>query len=55
MSVIEELMAALGNAVLTGDRITERYRSDASLSGRTLPLAVVRPGSVDEVAVALKI
>ncbi|MEY9536694.1 FAD/FMN-containing dehydrogenase [Sinorhizobium fredii] len=55
MTVIEELVRTLGDAVLTGDRISERYRSDASLAGRSLPKAVVRPASVAEVATALKI
>ncbi|MCA1441475.1 FAD-binding oxidoreductase [Ensifer sp. IC4062] len=55
MSVIEDLTRSLGEAVLTGDRITERYRSDASLTGRNLPSAVVRPASTTEVATALSI
>ncbi|MEY9785027.1 FAD-binding oxidoreductase [Sinorhizobium fredii] len=55
MTVIEELVRILGDVVLTGDRISERYRSDASLAGRSLPKAVVRPASVAEVATALKI
>lgn len=56
MSVIEELKSALGNdAVLSGEAIGERYRSDESLAGRLLPLAVVRPRSTDEVSAALRI
>lgn len=55
MSVIDDLTSALGDAVLTGDRIAERHRGDASLTGRILPLAVVRPASVAEVADALRI
>lgn len=55
MTVIEELVRTLGDAVLTGDRISDRYRSDASLAGRSLPKAVIRPASVAEVAAALKI
>ncbi|TCN31487.1 FAD-binding oxidoreductase [Sinorhizobium americanum] len=55
MTVIEELVHSLGEAVLTGDRIGDRYRSDASLTGRSLPMAVVRPASAPEIAIALKI
>ncbi|WEX89822.1 FAD-binding oxidoreductase [Sinorhizobium garamanticum] len=55
MSVIEDLIRSLGEAVLTGDRIAERHRSDASLTGRNLPSAVVRPASTAEVATALSI
>ncbi|MDE3815945.1 FAD-binding oxidoreductase [Sinorhizobium meliloti] len=55
MSVIDDLTSALGDAVLTGDRIAERHRGDSSLTGRILPLAVVRPASVAEVADALRI
>ncbi|WFU50998.1 FAD-binding oxidoreductase [Sinorhizobium terangae] len=55
MSVIEELIRTLGDAVLIGDRITERHRSDASLTGRSLPSAVVRPASTADVATALSI
>ncbi|WP_331376234.1 FAD-binding oxidoreductase [Sinorhizobium chiapasense] len=56
MSVIEDLTRSLGEAVvLTGDRIPERHRSDASLTGRNLPKAVLRPASVAEVAAALKV
>ncbi|ASY60114.1 FAD-binding oxidoreductase [Sinorhizobium sp. CCBAU 05631] len=55
MTVIEELVQSLGEAVLTGDRIGDRYRSDASLTGRSLPKAVVRPAGAAEVAIALKI
>ena len=55
MTVIDDLTSALGDAVLTGDRIAEHHRSDASLTGRILPLAVVRPASVGGVADALRI
>lgn len=56
MIIIEDLRQALGeDAVLTGDAVTARYRSDASQTGRTLPLAVLRPASVDQVAQALRI
>ncbi|WP_018237912.1 FAD-binding oxidoreductase [Ensifer sp. BR816] len=55
MTVIEALVQSLGDAVLTGDQIGQRYRSDASLSGRSLPKAVIRPASVGDVAAALKI
>lgn len=55
MSVIEDLKQALGDAVLTGAGIGERYRSDASLTGRHLPKAVIRPANTDEVSTALRI
>ncbi len=53
MTVIEELVRSLGEAVLTGDRISQRHRSDASLTGSSLPKAVIRPASVADVAAAL--
>lgn len=56
MSIIEELKTALGpDMVLTGTAIGERYRSDESLTGRVLPLAVIRPRTVEEVSTALRI
>lgn len=55
MSVIEDLKQALGDAVLIGAQIGERYRSDASLTGRYLPKAVIRPANTEEVAAALRI
>lgn len=56
MTVIDELKAALGEeAVLTGDRIGGRYRSDESHTGRDLPLAVLRPATVEAVSQALAI
>lgn len=56
MTIIEELKRALGpEAVLTGSEIGERYVSDASLTGRVAPMAVIRPRSVDAVSAALSI
>jgi len=56
MTVIGDLIEALGpDAVLTGAAIGERYRSDASTTGRALPLAVVRPTSTEQVSQALQI
>jgi FAD/FMN-containing dehydrogenase len=56
MTVIDDLIEALGSdVVLTGEEIGERYRSDASTTGRFLPLAVLRPSSTEQVALALKI
>ncbi|PTM91407.1 FAD-binding oxidoreductase [Mycoplana dimorpha] len=56
MAIIEDLKNALGaDAVLTGAQIGERHRSDASLTGRVLPIAVLRPRSVEEVSAALRI
>ncbi|MDQ1849882.1 FAD-binding oxidoreductase [Gemmobacter fulvus] len=54
--MLAELLAALGPAgCLTGDRVAEAARSDASRSGQTLPLALLRPSSVAEVSAALEI
>ncbi len=56
MTIFDELIDALGpDAVLTGAAIGERYRSDASTTGRTLPLAVLRPASTEQVSAALAI
>ena len=56
MTVIDDLVEALGaENVLTGERRGERYRSDASATGRHLPLAVLRPTSIDQVSAALRI
>lgn len=56
MTVIDELIEALGgDAVLVGKSVGERYRSDASAAGRFLPLAVLRPRSVEQVSAALAI
>jgi FAD/FMN-containing dehydrogenase len=56
MTVLDDLINALGpDAVLTGPAIGERYRSDASTTGRSLPLAVLRPSNTEQVSVALKI
>ncbi|MBX9454552.1 MAG: FAD-binding oxidoreductase [Rhizobium sp.] len=43
------------SALMTGDRIPARSRSDASLSGRHLPIALVRPTSVEQVSATLRI
>lgn len=54
--MLEELRAALGPAgCLTGRDIPEAARSDASRSGRALPLALLRPASVSDVSAALAI
>ncbi|WP_260855095.1 FAD-binding oxidoreductase [Mesorhizobium amorphae] len=54
--LIEELRRTLGAAgVLTGTEIGERYRSDASLSGTSLPLAVLRPDTVETISAALRL
>ena len=56
MTVIDDLIAALGpGVVLTGEAISGRYRSDASGTGKSLPLAVLRPASTQQVAAALAI
>eukprot|EP01035_Chromulina_nebulosa_P059075 gene59075-80896_t len=49
------LVALFGEAVvLTGDRIPEKARSDASRTGRDLPMIYLRPTSVAQVSAALK-
>jgi FAD/FMN-containing dehydrogenase len=56
MTVIDELIEALGaDTVLTAQQIGERYRSDASTTGKSLPLAVLLPSSVEQVSLALRI
>jgi FAD/FMN-containing dehydrogenase len=56
MAVIDDLIQALGrDSVLAGAQIGERYRSDASRTGKSLPLCVLRPASVREVSLALEI
>jgi len=55
MDALSELNAALGpESCLTGDAL-EAHRSDASGAGRHLPLALLRPGSVADIAKALEI
>lgn len=54
-ALFDALSQALDEStLLTGDRIPEKARSDASLSGRSLPLAYIRPTSVDEISAALR-
>lgn len=54
MTLADELAVLLGpQGFLTGDRIPEAARSDASRTGRALPLAVLRPATVEEVSAAL--
>ncbi len=55
MAIGDDLKQALGDIVLTGADIGERHRSDASLTGRELPKAVIRPTSSEEIAAALRI
>ena len=56
MTVVAELTAALGaDVVLTGDAIGNRHRSDASETGYTAPLALLRPRIVKQVSMALKL
>lgn len=54
--MLEELRAALGpQGCLTGGDVPEAARSDASRSGHDLPLALLRPATVEEVSEALAI
>ncbi|MCK3776867.1 FAD-binding oxidoreductase [Ensifer sesbaniae] len=55
MTIVDDLKQALGDIVLTGTEIGERHRSDASLTGRELPKAVIRPTRSEEVAEALRL
>lgn len=57
MDAVSELQAALGReACLTGSALDGiAVRSDASEIGRDLPLALLRPGSVAEISMALEI
>jgi FAD/FMN-containing dehydrogenase len=56
VSVIDQLRQALGEAaVLTGSAIGARHGSDKSEIGSHLPLAVIRPRTVDDVSKALAI
>ena len=42
------------STLLVGERIPAKSRSDASLSGRHLPIAYVRPTSVEQIAATLR-
>jgi FAD/FMN-containing dehydrogenase len=54
--VIGDLRAALGDgAVLTGRDIGPKHRSDMSMTGRSLPKALLRPRNTADVAAALRI
>ncbi|CAH1648900.1 FAD-binding oxidoreductase [Chelatococcus asaccharovorans] len=52
---IEELNAALGAAVVTGEDIPAPFRHDWSGLPPVLPIALIRPRETDEVATALRI
>ncbi len=52
---LAELTRALGDAVLIGNAVGDKYRSDMSMSGSILPRAVIRPRTTDEVSAALRI
>lgn len=57
---VDDALAALANALddgvlLTGDRIPAKARSDASLSGRDLPVAYIRPTDIDQISATLRI
>ena len=56
MSLLAELRAALGEgAVLEGAAMGARPGSDMSLTGTSLPRALIRPRSTEEVAAALRL
>ena len=56
MSLLDELRAALGHsAVLEGEAMGARPGSDMSLTGMSLPRALIRPRSTEDVATALKL
>ncbi len=52
---IAVLQASLGDAVLSGDAIPEHHHSDATRHAPCRPLALVRPASTEQVAVALRL
>jgi FAD/FMN-containing dehydrogenase len=53
---LKVLFSVLDETVLfMDDRIPEKARSDASQTGRTLPLVYIRPVSVEQVAAALRV
>ncbi|MFA1676039.1 FAD-binding oxidoreductase [Rhizobium mongolense] len=53
--IVEKLKELLGEyVVLTGNDIPERARSDASRTGHQLPLAYLRPRTVEDVSTALR-
>ncbi|MGV3548619.1 FAD-binding oxidoreductase [Rhizobium sp.] len=55
-ALLDALSQALDDAtLLKGDAIPAKARSDASLSGRHMPIAYVRPTTVEQVSVALGI
>ena len=43
------------STLLTGDRMPGKARSDASLSGRHLPIAYVRPTTIEQISATLRI
>jgi FAD/FMN-containing dehydrogenase len=43
------------NTLMTGDRIPARSMSDASLSGRNLPIAYVRPANVEQISATVRL
>jgi len=54
MALLDDLAALLGSqGCLVGSAVSEASRSDASRAGRHLPLALLRPATVEEVSRAL--
>ncbi len=54
MALLDELATLLGpQGCLIGTAVPEAARSDASRAGRNLPIALLRPASVDEVSRAM--
>lgn len=54
MALLDELATLLGpQGCLIGTAVAEAARSDASRTGRDLPMALLRPASVDEVSRAM--
>jgi FAD/FMN-containing dehydrogenase len=52
LGVLQELLGE--QVLLTGDRMPEKARSDASQTGRELPMAYIRPRSVEDISKALR-
>ncbi|MEX2365945.1 MAG: FAD-binding protein, partial [Pseudohongiellaceae bacterium] len=54
MALLEALAEKVGQQqILTGAQISEKYQHDWSAEPAGLPVAVVRPGSTDEVSAIL--
>ena len=54
--LLQRLQALLGDqAVLSGERIPEKARSDSSRTGRHLPAIYIRPRNVEDISKVLRL